>query len=544
MILPRKTVLEIDAYSPPLEGRRGLVRLDFNENTSSPEEIGAYPEYARFMEILSERLSLPKERLILTNGTGEAISLIAVTFIEPGLDRALTSNPTFALIPHNLKLVGAKLTQVPSTEDWRFDIEKIEDELKRGVKLAFFASPDNPIGALLTQKQVRDWCQRYPETLFAIDEAYAEYGGESSLPLAGLLPNLLVLRTFSKAWGMAGLRLGAIGGDQKLIDHLLKVRAPYSVNVEALRRACELFAKSGKIHSDAKELLMRRPPLLAYLNERGFRTSAGGGNFFLIMAGADAAPLCNFLRQRKILIRDQSSKAKMEGIVRVTVGTDEENRLFLKGIGDFRKSRALIFDLDDTLVDTSKSYDETVTELVKRYSKTTLERTQLAELRSRGGFNDDWDAAFELLRQRSIDVLRSLIEKEGKEIYLALARDREQLMFDENIMKELAKRFRLFIFTGRPRDEYEPVWGERLTPLFEKVYCKDDFAGICPKPAPNMLKALLEKEKLAGGYYVGNSIDDVRCAKGAKIRSICVNPSDEADLVIKTVNDLKGVFLL
>jgi len=561
VIEPRRSVREIRAYSPPLENRRGRVRLDFNENTAgtgweaadlSAEEVAAYPEYGRFMGELSSAWGMSSERLLVTNGTGEAIHLIAFTFIEPGVDTALTSAPTFALIPHNLKLVGARLVEVPATADLGFDAGAIETALKGGVKLAIFASPDNPTGATVSSGDVRTWCEGFPDTLFVIDEAYAEYGEESVLPLTMEYSNLIVLRTFSKAWGMAGLRLGVVAGDPRLIEFLLRVRAPYSVNVAAMRAASFLLSRRSCVEAEASKLLSRRPGLLAQLERRGFATHAGGGNFFLMMAGLDAAPLAAFLRGEGILVRDQSARIGMSGIVRVTVGTEEENRRFLEAVDMYRESRALVFDLDDTLVDTSRSYDATVAELVERHSGKPLADGELAKLRQEGGFNDDWEAAGELIRRRGIEISHEKLAREGREIYLPLAKEHEQLIVNPVLLEKLARRARIFVFTGRTRAEYEPVWSERLGLLFEGVFCRDDFDGLKAKPSPDMLLELMSRTKSRVGAYVGNSVDDMMSARAAGLFAIGVETTCPRGLmldaganeVLETVNDLWGAFRL
>ncbi|TET33700.1 MAG: aminotransferase class I/II-fold pyridoxal phosphate-dependent enzyme [Planctomycetota bacterium] len=561
MIKPRQTVREIEAYKPPLEGRRGRVRLDFNENTTGfpwaasglPQEaVGVYPEYTDFLEKLSSHLKVPVENLMLTNGTGEAIFLAAFTFIEPCEDAALTSSPTFALIPHYLNLVGAELREVPVTADLQFDIEKIETELEKGVKLAIFASPENPTGATIDPDIFRGWCKKYPETLFIIDEAYAEYNEATALPYALELDNLLVLRTFSKAWAMPGLRLGVVAGNPGLLNYMMRVRAPYSVNASSVQIAMNLMERSDEVRGEAKALRGRAGPLLKEIEERGYGVHFGAGNFYLLKVGRDAKTLCDFCAERGVLIRDRSMYPGMEGMIRITIGTDDENNKLLQCLDEFRDSYAVIFDLDDTLVDTSRSFDATVIELVKRHSDKPLDRAELLDLRAEGGFNDDWDATVELLRRRGVAVTRGQIAGEGVPLYLELARENEDLFIKIDLLKKLAKRYRLFIATGRTRPEYEPLWAGTFGPVFEKVYCKDDTPGLPPKPAPDVLQKVIENHGLAGGLYVGNSIDDMKSAAGAGLDAIAVATNTEAALlaeagaalVLDSPSDIGKVFML
>ncbi len=560
MIEPREAVKNTKPYKPPLEGRRGRIRLDFNENTTplealpdlSAEIVGAYPEYEQFYKKLSEFLGIPRRNLMLVNGTGEALLAISFTFIEPGTDAAITSSPTFALIPHYLKLAGSKLIEVPAKEDWHFDVDAIEESLSGGVKLAVFASPENPTGVMLKPEIVKEWCGKYPGTLFVIDEAYAEYCDATVLPYAAELGNLLVLRTFSKAWGLAGLRLGFAAGNPELLDYIQRLRPPYSVNSAAVLTALERINNSEEIKQQAKLTMSRKPGLVESVARRGFKTYSAQGNFFLLMAGIDSEQLCEFCKRCGVLVRSRSSIPGMEGIARVTVGTDSENKAFLDCLDAFRWSRAVIFDLDDTLVDTSESYDAAIIEIVKRFSGETVERSKLLGLRAEGGFNNDWDASKELLRRRGVEVEWDTLAEEGRKVCFKLAPENEKLLVDIELLKKLSKRYRLFLATGRPRDEYEGLWSDTFDPVVEKAYCCDNIEGLKPKPAPDLLKAIIGRHGIEGGYYVGNLVDDMKAAVGAGLEGIGVttNTTKEnlleagAKLVIETTPDIRKVFML
>jgi phosphoglycolate phosphatase-like HAD superfamily hydrolase len=265
----------------------------------------------------------------------------------------------------------------------------------------------------------------------------------------------------------------------------------------------------------------------------------------------DAPDLCSFLEDRGILIRDRSAMACLAGAVRVTVGEEEENRAFLEGLSAFRESRALIFDLDDTLVDTSKSYDAVLASLVENISGRPLDPAELGALRGEGGFNDDWDAGREILVRRGFPVSRERIEAEGKALYLSLASEKEYLLVDEGTLRRLSRRYRLFILTGRPRDEYAPVWGAALDPLFEGVVCRDDDPQSRPKPAPDHLVKLLRTNGVTSGTYVGNSVDDMSAARAAGLRPVAVATTMKeetlrdagAETVLEGPGDIGEVFM-
>lgn len=542
MIRPRKTVAGEKAYSPPLEGRMNRIRLDFNENTLplhidpltlDPWRISTYPEYSEFERKLAELMGLPERNILLFNGSGEAIFTTAFTFIEPGKDRAITSNPTFALIPHSLKLVGADLAPIAVKDDLSFDLEKIEAELNEGAKMAIFASPDNPTGSRLPMFACREWCRKFEDTLFVIDEAYQEYETESFLPLAGGFENCIVLRTFSKAWGMAGLRLGVAVGSSMLLDEMRKVRSPYSVNAAAIACAEKALSKKRGVVDEARSAAARKRALADRFLERGFKVIDCGANFFLIDAGLDAKALARFCESRGVLVRERKGIPGFSGAIRISTGTSKENQALLDSIDAFRASSCIVFDLDNTLVDTTSSYDEVVKALVQDNACIEDIDQALSSLRADGNFNNDWEAAYELIRRGGGSMDRAAIIDEGKAIYLRTARSKEAPLLPFSALPELGKRYRLFIYTGRPRDEYVPIWGDRLDPLFERVLCVDDRPDLAGKPAPDQLNALLDQQEITRGYYVGDNVDDMKAASDARLIPIGIATGTDPETLIR-----------
>lgn len=179
--------------------------------------------------------------------------------------------------------------------------------------------------------------------------------------------------------------------------------------------------------------------------------------------------------------------------------------------------RAFVFDLDDTLVDTSESFDVVVGRLVERHSGRPLSTGELGALRAEGGFNCDWDATVELLKRRGIALGRQQIATEGLSLYLKIAPGVERLLLDVSMLKEISKLAPLFVVTGRDRAEYDPLWASRLNPLFVEVVCRDDRPHLPPKPSPAQIVDLMERHGISEGYYVGNSVDDMRAGQQASL---------------------------
>ena len=556
MITARKSVAKAKAYSAPMEGRRDFVRLDFNENTVGIKalrqeygDVQQYPEYGELLTELAREFNIPQENLLLTNGSSEGLFLSAFCFIEPGEDRALTTSPTFALIPQYLSVAGAYLIQIEDTDELEFDLEGIEKALDQNIKIATFANPNNPTGATIPRDQLLSWSQKYRETLFVVDEAYLDYGGETLMDEAVKRENLIVLRTFSKAWGIAGMRLGMMVGAQRLLEEIRKVKAPYSVNSPAVAAALKLLKRRTEIATLASSVNSLKKELEVEIRRFGYQVILRQGNSFLLGVGPDSQALTDFCRSNGVLVRNQSSSRKISGYIRVTIGTREECWKFINCLEEFRKTSALIFDLDDTLVDTSRSYDQTVLAMVKKYSGKEIERQELMDLRLEGGFNDDWQATTELLKRRGIEVDFDQLTQDAQAYYLNIAKENENLVLNRDMLAQLGKRYRLFILTGRYRSEYEPVWGE-LDELFERVYCVDDFDKENPKPSGEMLQAIIKANNLQVATYIGNSIDDMAAAAAAGIAGIGIasNMSAEAlsqagaNVICTDINELAGVF--
>jgi histidinol-phosphate aminotransferase len=566
-ILPKKVVLDLGVYVSPPEGRLPFVRLDLNENTVGfPETFkgrddgfpfNLYPEYAELVATIAKMFGVSEANVMLTNGSDEALWVIAHTFVEPAVDKALVSDPTFFTITHSLKLAGATLTAVPTKPDMTFDVNAIGWALESGVKVAIFASPDNPTGAVLDQQQLMSWCDRFPDTLFVIDEAYAEYSNLTLVNCTANYKNLLAIRSFSKAWGLAGLRLGVVVGDADLLKYLKVVRLPYSVNSAAVSAAQQILTRKEFVLQQAKQTMERKKGLVQALQSRGYKVIDGGGNFFLLGVGFNSKEFSQFLRQRGLLVRDRSQGSRpgesiLWGFVRIAVGTAAENQLLLEAIDLFNAQYAVSFDLDGTLVDTTDSFDKTVDLLVHKYSGAGLTNGELNSLRLEGGFNNNWDAAEELLVRRGVRVDRQELEKEALNFYFGLAKDHEKLMIDLSLLNTIGKRHPIFIITGRSRMEYDPLWGKTFDRVCNRVYCVDDVPRAKPKPAPDHIVAMIQNHSLTHGVYIGNSVDDIQSALNAGIHSIGITStlsgpqlqSAGAHLILDSPNELDKVFIL
>jgi histidinol-phosphate aminotransferase len=550
-IPPRQAVKNLAPYHAPEEGRGQRIRLDFNENTQgapavlnnagfglSCQALGTYPEYQAALQELAQYYRCDVTNIMLTNGSDEALSLLASTYIEPKQDKALISSPTFQMIPHYLTLAEADIMAVPVTDTLEFDVDAMGEALKTGIKLVMLPSPDNPTGAELPNSILEPWLKSYPETLFVIDEAYAEYADETALSQLADNPNLVITRTFSKAWGLAGLRLGVVLAHSDIIQTLTRVRSPYNVNqlaVEALRQVLPL---AQSVHAQATQTLARKQALHQNLANRGYHVHACGGNYLLLGLGVLAQDFAEFCAERGILIRYRGHLAKLFGFNRISIGTEAENKALLDALNDFSRNTAWLFDLDDTLVDTKESFPRVVQTLVEEFTGQALSLEAYYALKAKGGYNDDWDAAEALIQERGASVDKATLIARGGELYFQIANTVEHPLLPLELLAQWKTHTRLGIVTGRTRQEYERVWAERLAPYFDLVVCVDDNPSLKPKPSGEMLTHALEQLHAKHGVYVGNSVDDMQAAKAAGLSAIGIATTLTAEQLQEAGADL------
>ncbi len=242
---PRARVLTMPEYHPPLAGRDAL-RLDFNENTLAPsprviaklreltaEGLTVYPEREPTERIVAAQLGLEPNQIILTNGVDEAIHLVACAFLDEG-DEALICTPTFFMYDVSVSLMTNHLVRVQTDDTLAFPFERFLQAITPKTKLIIVASPNNPTGSVVSREHLLAIAHAAPHAVLMVDEAYFHFFGDTVLPDIAEIPNLIVARTFSKAYGLASLRIGMLAADPRLIGFLRKVSSPYNVNGVAL----------------------------------------------------------------------------------------------------------------------------------------------------------------------------------------------------------------------------------------------------------------------------------------------------------------------
>ncbi|MBO4357106.1 MAG: histidinol-phosphate transaminase [Candidatus Methanomethylophilaceae archaeon] len=323
-------------YNPKLNGE---LRLDTNTNVlgSNPAaekylkenswDLNGYPNtYSDGLRgALAELYGLETDNIIAGNGSDEMLDVVFKTFTNMG-DNSVVPVPSYTLYDYFVKLNGGRAIEVDLTEDYQLDVDAM---VKQDAKIAIMPSPNNPTGNCFRKKDIEEILSRF-DGIVVVDEAYAEYSDDPFVTRVEEFDNLVVLRTFSKAYAMAALRVGYAVTNKKLSDMMICVKIPYSLNMVSEGAAIAAVKDQEFVRRSVQMVREQRPKLDAGLRKLGFETFPSDSNFIMARSPIDHKVLVDGLKERGVLIRDFGAKRRTENCVRTTVGTAEDNALLLE----------------------------------------------------------------------------------------------------------------------------------------------------------------------------------------------------------------------
>lgn len=351
MLRPAESVRSVKQYHPPLSGRTGL-RLDFNENTAgcSPrvlerlrsltaEEVTRYPERAPVETVVAEWLGLSPAEVVLTNGVDEAIHLLCETYLQAG-DEAIVVVPTFGMYEVYASAAGVKVVTVPAGEDFRFPADEVLARTSERTRLIAVANPNNPTGTVASPDDLLAISERAHDAAVLIDEAYFDFYGHSLVGEVRRRKNMFIARTFSKAYGMAGLRAGVLAGPAEQMEFIRRIASPYNVNGVALACLPAAVADCDYVGAYVEAVRHGRVRLENELNTLGIKYWPSQANFVLARFGAAREAFIAAMRRRAILVRDRNNDPECAGCVRITVGTDAHTDALIAALREYARERA------------------------------------------------------------------------------------------------------------------------------------------------------------------------------------------------------------
>jgi histidinol-phosphate aminotransferase len=346
MVRARPAIEKLERYRPPLEGRGGKLRLDFNENTVgcapavvrflqravTADWLSRYPEYEEGRVRLARHFGVAPEEMLVSNGVDDALKLLCDTFVDPG-DVLLSPAPTFPMYHFFQTVAGGEIEFVRYDENLRLPIERVLRALRRRPRWVALANPNNPTGTLIPKNDLKRVLEAAPRTLVLVDEAYYDYSGETVLGWIRRYPNLVVARTFSKAFGLAGLRIGFVFANPKLIELMRRAQPVFAVNAMAVACAVEAIRHESYVRRYARAVRAQRAQLCRRLDSLGVAYAPSAANFVLVRIGPRAPEVAERLRRENILVRDWSYDPHLRGYLRITVGTRAQTRRLLHELG-------------------------------------------------------------------------------------------------------------------------------------------------------------------------------------------------------------------
>jgi histidinol-phosphate aminotransferase len=342
----RPNIRNLVPYSSARDEFKGeaSVYLDANENSLGSPLIKWYNRYPDPLQWeVKKKLSLIKgiapEQIFLGNGSDEAIDLLYRAFCEPGIDNVVICPPTYGMYEVSANINNIKLKKVPLTPAFQLDLEGMEEAIDPNTRIIWLCSPNNPTGNSLNREDVEMILNNF-DGLVVIDEAYINFSRHRSfIPELPDYPNLVVLQTMSKAWGLAALRIGMAFASREIIEVMNRIKPPYNISQAAQELVLQALDNVDEVNEMIRILVDERKKLAEELIQlpQVVEVYPSDANFLLVKT-IDAKGLYRYLIGKGIVVRDRSSVKLCDESLRITVGTPRENQVLLKAMAEFEKS--------------------------------------------------------------------------------------------------------------------------------------------------------------------------------------------------------------
>ncbi|MFL1683870.1 histidinol-phosphate transaminase [Coprobacter secundus] len=337
--LLRPNIRQLKPYSSARNEFKGeaSVFLDANENPFNPP-YNRYPDPLQWevKEKIAQIKGVSPENILLGVGSDEPIDLLFRAFCRPGINNVVAIDPTYGMYKVCADINDVEYRPVVLNEDFDFSPDKLLDACDENTKLIFLCSPNNPTGNALSVTKIVEVLTRF-SGIVIVDEAYIDFSSQPSfLKKLNEYPNLVVLQTFSKAWGSAGIRLGMAFASSEIISIFNKIKYPYNINKLTQEHALILLSHQDQVRLWVKELIDERNELARQLAAFSFinKIYPSDANFLLVKTN-DAQRLYNYLVTKGIIVRNRSNITLCMGCIRITVGTSEENQILLDALKEY-----------------------------------------------------------------------------------------------------------------------------------------------------------------------------------------------------------------
>jgi histidinol-phosphate aminotransferase len=494
------------------------------------EDLRRYPDASTLEADLARRHGVQPDEVLVTAGGDDAIDRLCRRYLQGGRTLNLTA-PTFSMFFHHARLAGGNTCTVPWWSG-AYPVAAMADSVGEDTGLVAVVSPNNPTGAVLTPEELTELRRATGDRVLLLDAAYAEFGEIDLTSLALSLPQTLVLRTLSKAWGLAGLRVGYLLGPAAILKELRAWGAPYAVAGTSLALARQALGQGDPaMQATITAVRRNRDRLAGLLGELGACPQESQANFILCRP-----PRADFLIQGLVAlgvsVRGWKDDAELRDRVRITVpACPQEYATLERALRCVLAPEALLLDMDGVIADEGPSYRETIIQ-VAADEGVALTRQAIAAAKAAGGANNDWELTRRLLAQRGVRLSLMEVTRRFQDIYLGTAGKpglcaRETLIPDRSVLEGLARTLPLAIVTGRPRADAEAFLRRfDLEGLFQTVICLED---ATPKPDPAPVNLACRNLGVRRAWMVGDTPDDIVAARGAGVLPLGIAPPSPLD---------------
>lgn len=527
-IVPNPAVASNAAYAVPKHPAPIELKLDANEGAPPPADVLAalasaevlrrYPDARALEATLAARLGVPPDHVVVTCGADDALDRACRALLGPG--RALVLPvPTFEMLPRYAAVVGAPIREV-SWPNGPYPVEAVLAAVDADTAAIALVTPNNPTGAPITRDDLAYVARAAPDVALFVDLAYAEFADDDLTDLALTIPNAIVFRTLSKAWGLAGLRVGYAVARPELVRWIRAAGGPYAVTTPSVALAAAWLERGeATMRAGVAQVRSERERLRGVLERCGAEAHPSQANFVLARP-RDPVWLRDGLAGLGIAVRIWPGHPRLDGLVRITCPSNEEHYARLEAaIEATLAPEALLFDVDGVLVDVTRSYRRAIEETARSFG-VSVSHEDIARAKAAGDANNDWHLTHRLVREGGVNAPFEEVKARFEALYHGVDgapgfSAEERLLLDPALLERLAAMRPLALVTGRPRrDAEEFVTRHGLERLFGAVVCMED-APVKPDPAP--VRAALDRLGVRAAWMVGDTPDDVRAARGAGV---------------------------
>ena len=523
----------VDLYLDGNEGSRPPLDLLGELAGNGSDLLRRYPDASALEARIAAHYGVEPERVLVTAGGDDALERAIRCVMEPG--RALAAPvPTFEMLGRFARMAGGEVREVPWPPGEPFPLEGFRAVLDRSVSAIAIVSPNNPTGAVASMDQFRALSREAPWALILADLAYVEFADED--PTGGLLdlPNVVVFRTFSKAWGLAGLRVGHAIAPREVAGWMRAGGLPYPCSRPSLALAEARWLQGRQqVLAFVERVRWERAALSTALYDLGLHPFPSQGNFVLVRC-PDAGWVRDALAGLGIAVRAFPDHPDLRDDLRITCPGEHSgfDRL-MASLKAALSPQALLFDLDGVLADVRDSYLEAI-RLTAASFGVAVSPADVVHAKSLPGHNNDWVATRWLLARAGVDVsleevthrFEALYQGEGDREGL---HRRERLLVDPGVLRDLARRRPLGLVTGRPRRDAQRFLDHLgIGELFGALVCLEDAPG---KPDPAPVRQAMDTLGVQRAWMVGDSPDDIRAARAAGVVPLGIGAAGDPSLL-------------